>query len=213
MAGMKRIAAAAALAAMTAATPALAHPHVFVTVRSELVYEPDGRIGAVRHAWDFDDAYSAFSVQGLDADGDGKVSSQELAELARTNVESLADFDYFTVLKANGAKQAFGAPRDYALSHDGKTLRLTFTLPLAAPASNRVLGLEIYDPTFFVAFDLAKDADAVRLANAPKGCTISVTRPKGFSLQQSLSEAFFETLGPDATFGAQYANKALAACP
>ncbi len=208
-------AAAWLLAAGLALSPiaALAHPHVFVTVRSEIVYEPDGRAGAIRHVWDFDEAYSAFSVQGLDKDGDGKVSGAELSELAKTNVESLADFEYFTVVKANGAKQAFGAPRDYALSHDGKTLRLTFTLPLASPAPGRLVGLEVYDPTFFVAFDLSKDEDAVKLAGAPKGCAITVTRPKGFSLQQSLSEAFFESLGPNATFGVQYANKALAACP
>jgi ABC-type uncharacterized transport system substrate-binding protein len=32
------------------ATPAYAHPHVWVTMHTELVYAPDGRITGVRHA-------------------------------------------------------------------------------------------------------------------------------------------------------------------
>jgi ABC-type uncharacterized transport system substrate-binding protein len=93
------------LAALVAAgTPALAHPHVWVTARTELLYAPDGKVTAVRHAWRFDKGYSAFITQGLDRNGDGKLTPDELQELAQENTSSLGDFDYFTVLKANGAK-------------------------------------------------------------------------------------------------------------
>jgi ABC-type uncharacterized transport system substrate-binding protein len=44
-----------ALAALSTVAPALAHPHVWVTMRTELVYAPDGRITGIRHAWSFDD--------------------------------------------------------------------------------------------------------------------------------------------------------------
>ena len=37
------------------ATDAQAHPHVWVTMTTELVYAPDGSATAVRHAWTFDD--------------------------------------------------------------------------------------------------------------------------------------------------------------
>jgi ABC-type uncharacterized transport system substrate-binding protein len=60
------------------AAPALAHPHVWVTARAELLYAADGKVTGVRHAWTFDKAYSAYVTQGLDADKDGKLTPEEL---------------------------------------------------------------------------------------------------------------------------------------
>jgi ABC-type uncharacterized transport system substrate-binding protein len=205
------------LAALLAAgAPALAHPHVWVTARAELVYAPDGKVTAVRHAWTFDKGYSAFITQGLDRNGDGTLSPDELQELAQENTSSLGDFDYFTVLKANGAKQDFDPPREPAMAYAGDEVTLSYLLPLKAPAAGgRTLSLEIYDPTFFVAFGLAPGEDAVRLAGAPKGCAMTVSRPKTLevSQQQNLSETFFEALSGSSGYGQQFANRAIVACP
>src|SRR5262249_10865388 len=46
----------AALALLTA--QAQAHPHVWVTMKSEIVYAADGTATGVRHAWTFDDMFS-----------------------------------------------------------------------------------------------------------------------------------------------------------
>ena len=40
-----------------AADAATAHPHVWVTMRSELVYAPDGAVTGIRQAWTFDDLF------------------------------------------------------------------------------------------------------------------------------------------------------------
>jgi ABC-type uncharacterized transport system substrate-binding protein len=64
-------------------------------VRSEVVFAPDGKIAGVRHAWEFDEMYSAYAVQGLGKDGKPP-TREELAPLAKTNVESLAEFEFFT---------------------------------------------------------------------------------------------------------------------
>ena len=44
---------------------AFAHPHVFVTMKSELVYAPDGTVTGVQHSWTFDEMFSAMAIQGL----------------------------------------------------------------------------------------------------------------------------------------------------
>ena len=44
------------------ASEARAHPHVWVTVRSEIVYAPDGSATAVRHRWTFDEMFSTFAT-------------------------------------------------------------------------------------------------------------------------------------------------------
>src|SRR5690606_24314531 len=120
------------LAALLAGStlPALAHPHVWVSARAEVVYDEQGRITGIRHAWTFDKAYSAFITQGLDKNGDGELSGDELRDLAKENTESLVEFDYFTVFKANGKKQGFDSPRDHGMVFADEALTLSFVLPL-----------------------------------------------------------------------------------
>ena len=77
-------------------------------MHTELVYAPDGSITGVRHHWAFDDMFSAFATQGLDAKEKGKFTREELAPLAKVNVESLKEYDYFTYATADGKK----APAD-----------------------------------------------------------------------------------------------------
>ncbi len=177
-----------ALAALGLASPALAHPHVWVTAKAEIVYAPTAKSAAIRHAWTFDPAYSAYVTQGLDKNGDGKLTPDELQDLAKENAESLVEFDYFTALKANGTKPAFEAPREYGMTFENGQATLAFVLPLKTPArADKALSLEIYDPSFFVSFSIAEGADAIKLAGAPKGCAATVTRPKPVEAAQGRS--------------------------
>jgi ABC-type nickel/cobalt efflux system permease component RcnA/ABC-type uncharacterized transport system substrate-binding protein len=162
---------------------ALAHPHVFVEVNSELMFDEAGRIKAVGNVWRFDDAFSAFATEGLDADGDGELGDAELQPLAKINVESLADFGYFTHLSVDGTEQAFTPPTEYWLQFDGTLLTLFFTLPLDLPvAVGKDTTLEIFDPEYFVAFEFPGD-HPLTLTGAPAGCTGTYHPPKGLDDQ------------------------------
>src|SRR5262244_3787757 len=105
---MCALAACAALVIATAA--AHAHPHIWVTVKSELVYAPDGTVTGVRHAWTFDDMFSVFATQGIESKTKGEFTREELAPLAEVNVTSLKEYDFFTYAKANGKKIEFDEP-------------------------------------------------------------------------------------------------------
>lgn len=204
-----------AVLAMLLPAGASAHPHVWVTAKAELVYGQDGKVTAVRHHWTFDEGYSAFATQGLDANGDGKLSRDELQPFAQTSMESLPEFGFFTTVKVNGAKAAMGTPRDPYMTFEAPRLTLHFELPLKEPAANRLVVLEVYDPTFFVEFSPAEGADAVKLVNGPAGCALTVSRPKPAqaAATKDLSESFFQSLKADSTFGSQFGNRAMAACP
>src|SRR5678816_2880184 len=89
---------------------AQAHPHVWVTMQTELVYAPDGSITGIRHAWSFDDMFSTFATQGLESKEKGKFTREELAPLAKVNVESLKEFGFFTFATADGAKAELTDP-------------------------------------------------------------------------------------------------------
>ena len=130
-----------------------------MVARSEIVFGADGRLSGFRHTWLFDPAYSAFPDHGpRQYDHDGKPDPDKLAELAKTNVNSLDEFGYFTAVKVNGAKVAFGPPQEYDLGFSDGRLTLRFLLPLATPAKVRKSRrpAEIDDPSFFVAFNLAE---------------------------------------------------------
>jgi len=174
------LAALFALVAMLGLTAhALAHPHVFVDVNAELLFDETGKIKAVGNVWEFDDAFSAFATEGLDADGDGEFGDAELQPLAKVNVESLADFGYFTHLSINGTEQGFTPPTEYWLQYDGARLTLFFTLPLDLPvAVGKDTTLEIFDPEYFVAFAFPGE-DPLTLSGAPAGCTAAYHPPKG----------------------------------
>lgn len=179
-----RIAVAAVLAVAVSAASVLAHPHVWVTGRSDILFNKEGSISGVRHAWTFDELFSAYAIQGLDEDEDGTLTREELQPLAQVNVESLNEFDYFTSLGVIGKDDLYGDfrdPVDYWLAYDGIQLTLHFTLPLTKPFDPRQgqTAIEVYDPTFFVDFVLA-EMDTVLLVDAPPDCELRIERAEGF---------------------------------
>lgn len=170
---------------------ALAHPHVWVTANSRLIFDGESLVG-VRHAWAFDLGYSAFAVQGLDENGDGDFTREELGELAQVNVESLSEFDFFTYIFENEVEKTFAAPVDYFLDWQGETgvLTLHFTLPLEKPIpATNAIAIEMYDPTIFVDFRFA-EIEPVVLDNPPGKCDLTMIKPQ--PMEESLLEALLQ---------------------
>ncbi|ADZ69246.1 DUF1007 family protein [Polymorphum gilvum] len=95
--------------------PAGAHPHVFVEARTQLVFDDSGGAVAVHQVFRFDDAYTAFAIQGFDTDGDGIFSSEELADLAKVNVDSMEEYGYFTFGDNARVELDFRKPETYWL--------------------------------------------------------------------------------------------------
>ncbi len=203
------------LALLAASGAARAHPHVWVAVRSEVVFAPDGKIMGLRHAWEFDEMYSAFAVQGLGKDGKPP-TREELAPLAKTNVESLAEFEFFTFAKQGGAKLKFLEPTEVTLESDEKKIvTLRFLLPLQTPVSaQKPFSFQVYDPTYFVSFSFEKQ-NPVTLAKPQNGCSVSAVEPQPLVADESkkLSEAFFQNFSPGADFGVKLATRVVVACP
>ena len=189
-----------------------AHPHVWITATSELLYAPDGTITGVRHAWTFDDMFSTYALQGIEAKVKGAYSREELASLAQTNVESLKEFRFFTFAKADGKKENFLEPVDYFLEFKDSLLTLHFTLPLKTPFKAKQLVLEVFDHEFFIDFRYA-DRDPVKLVGAPADCRMQFQRPNdGTASAQKLGEQNFSG-GGDSNFGMTFANKIIVDCP
>ncbi|MGY4511653.1 ABC-type uncharacterized transport system substrate-binding protein [Bradyrhizobium sp. USDA 3650] len=201
-----------AVALSLASGAAWAHPHVWITATSELLYSGDGTITGVRHAWTFDDMFSAYAVQGLESKAKGAYTREELGPLAQTNVESLKEYAYFTFARADGKKERFQEPVDYFLDYKDTVLTLHFTLPLQNPVKPKQLVLEVFDRSFFIDFQMAKD-NPVKLVGAPAGCQMKLERPSdGTATAQKLNEQTFMN-GENSNFGMMFANKITVDCP
>jgi ABC-type uncharacterized transport system substrate-binding protein len=196
------------------AAPVHAHPHVWVTMKAELVYAGDGSVTGVRHHWAFDDMFSAFATQGLESKEKGKFTREELSELAKVNVESLKEYGYFTYAIADGKKAPLTDPLpDYWLDYNDSVLTLNFTLPFKTPVKAKELTIDIYDPTIFVDFSFDKKAP-VQLVGAPQ-CKLDVQLPREMTFAEGKALAQIPADQPNTgmAWGAQFANKILVKCP
>ena len=201
----------AILALPLAVQAARAHPHVYVTMKSEIVYDAQGRMTGIRHHWTFDDMFSSYATQGLESKEKGVFTREELQSLAEVNITSMKEFDYFTEGKMNGQKVEFASPTDYFLDMKDQLLTLHFTLPLKNPVPVKSLDLDVYDPLYFVAFEF-DEKDPIALKDAPPGCKLNTVKLGDKAPMKSLSESFFAAPDPNNPFGAQFANTIAVQC-
>jgi len=206
------------LVALVATIPrASAHPHVWVTTHSDFLYAPDGSVVAVRHTWTFDDMFSAFATMGLPKTN-GTFTRETLQPLAQINVDTLKDFDYFTYAKIDGKrlKDVFNEPMpDYWLDYDAKTTLLTlhFTLPFKVPVKAKALQIEVYDPTFFIDFAMAK-TNPVTLVGASPQCKVTTEKPPDINFPTTLRfDRALVTSEANIGMGASFANRMTVTCP
>jgi ABC-type uncharacterized transport system substrate-binding protein len=208
------VAIAAAFGAFVGLPAAYAHPHVWVTVRSQLVFS-GGKVTAVVHDWVFDEMYSSFATQGLAKPGQ-LVKRETFAPLAQENAGGLAEIGYFTTLKLDGKSAEFGPVNEYWMEERPDHLvAFHVVLPLKTPtAVGRFASLLVSDPEFFIDFEF-DDKDGVMLRSAPAGCSTSTAKPKPLEggEKKTLDESFFSGLAPGANFGFKMASRVIIACP
>lgn len=157
---------------------AFAHPHILIDAQMRIVFDAERRALGVAHVWRFDDAFSAFAVQGYDSKGDGRPTRADLAPLAKINMQSLAPYHFFTQGALDGAPLSFAAPRDFWDEFDDETLELHFTLPFSSPLAilGKTLAVNVFDPDYFAAISFVKTAPVTTEGGGD--CNIAIQRPQ-----------------------------------
>jgi ABC-type uncharacterized transport system substrate-binding protein len=190
------------------AAEANAHPHVWVTVNTTIVFDANGAATALRHVWHFDDMYSTFAVEGIPQKTKGVIANEDLKGLAEANITSLKGSDFFTFAKASQKDLAFADATDYWLEYKAGALALHFTLPFKQPVTAKELSIEVYDPTYFVDLTFSKKNAAVLLA-APAQCKVTTRKNDNPLDTQKLDETSLFMGSP----GAGFASKMFVKCP
>lgn len=166
-----------AVLAASFSAPALAHPHIFVDAKATVVFDDAGQVVGVRNSWTFDEAYSSWSVQGLDTNLDGKVSRDETQELADENLTGLREYGFYTFAGEGDVSLHFPNGSNPAIDYAEGLQVLSFDVAPERPYMIKdTLALAIADPEYYVAIVLPSAA-AVTLENAPANCTTSLREP------------------------------------
>lgn len=180
-----------ALAGLFATARAEAHPHILVDAHVKLLFDQRGDLTAIANVWDFDEAFSAYAIQGYDSKGDGRPTRQDLQPLAQINMDSLKEYHFFTSVTAQGSSATLGAPTDYWDEFTDEKMKLHFTIPLKQPVAvhGRAVTVAVYDDEYFAAVSFPAD-QPTEFAGEPAGCSNLIRRPERLdaSIVQQLAQ-------------------------
>lgn len=187
---------ALSLAALLVSTaPASVHPHVFAEARLDVVVNPDATVKSLRHLWRFDDLFSSTVLVEFDQNADLQLDDAELQQVSQTVYQSLADFNYFQIVTADGKDVAMKPPPQLMANYENDQLIIMFESEPKEPLSLKgKIDFGIYDPTFYTAIDYTEDEN-MAVKDLPASCTRAVIRPDPDEAiaqnQANLTDAFF----------------------
>ena len=196
-----------------------AHPHVWVDMRSDVVFNADGKISGVDVEWTFDDGYAAEALDGMDTNGDGEYSQDELVPLTKENMDSLKEYKYFTYMRSGDTLLPAALPIRAGQTYNGKKLQLHFEVPLKTPFDPHQgeFMLKVYDPEFFIDFEYPKKNPVGIEGDVPSGCKM-IVKPVPTDAESTQTLAMLSTKdkqwkpenGED--FGSIFAQAVLVSC-
>jgi ABC-type uncharacterized transport system substrate-binding protein len=138
------------VAALVGAGHALAHPHSWIDLRSQVIMDDEGRVAALELEWLFDDLYTAYVAQEFVKQD--RPPSEFLPEVASTYLGNLAEYEYFTDVRLDGERLALGEPAGAEAGLRDRRLWLRFEVPLVKPVDpdKGRLTFAVYDPTYYI---------------------------------------------------------------
>jgi ABC-type uncharacterized transport system substrate-binding protein len=181
---------------LAATGPATVHPHVFAEARLDVILSPDHQnVQALRHLWRFDDLFSSTVMMEFDKNSDLKLDDAELKEVAETVHASLAEYNYFQLVTADGKDVAMTPPPHLMANFDNDQLIILFESGPKVPIKLAgTIDIGVYDPTFYTAIDFTEDSN-ISVEGLPSNCTSKVIRPDPDEAikenQKTLTDAFF----------------------
>lgn len=185
------------------AGPALAHPHIWIDTRIEVILNDRNEATGVRIGWTYDELYSLYVVgdMGLDPDWDGQLTAEEEARLAGFDMAWDPGFAGDTHVLLGDGPLELSRPRDWTASYaEGKistTHLRTFAAPV--PVGTVPLIVQAYDPGYYVAYSIPFDP----VVTGGNGCRAQVFVPDLDAAQQELLAALSEYT-PDVDLSADF---------
>jgi ABC-type uncharacterized transport system substrate-binding protein len=181
-----------ALLLLLSPAPALAHPHIFIDTRYEVLLNDRNEATALRIGWTYDDLYALliFGDLALDPDGDGVLTPEEEASLNGFDMKWIEGFEGDTYVLMDGQPLAISGPRDWTASWADGKLSSTHVRDLVTPVpvAEVPLVIQAYDPGYYVAHVILPPA----VVTGGAGCTAQVFEADLDAADTALQEALAE---------------------
>jgi ABC-type uncharacterized transport system substrate-binding protein len=148
-----------ALVGLGLASPALAHPHIFIEEHVEVLFD-QGNVTGVRMTWSFDELYSSMLRSDYTDTKKGPITAKDIRSLHDKAFTNLASVHYFTTMTLDDKPVTLGTPKDFTASFNADDKAIySFVIPLTLPkpADKNLLEIAVFDPEYYVDFELASD--------------------------------------------------------
>ncbi|MDF3919946.1 DUF1007 family protein [Salinicola salarius] len=164
---------------------ALAHPHGWVDMSVEGIFDDEGNLTSLRQRWRMDPFYSQVVMEEMATDDDATSMAERLDALGVEIRDNLATQHNLTTITLDDDPLAQGDVSDTNTDYRDERLIYDFVLPLATPQplAGRTLRYRIFDPTYYIEMVHEANEDgsrplpgALTLANAPEGCATVVVK-------------------------------------
>ena len=189
-----------------------AHPHAWIDLRTTVHFDENGHVVAIEQHWFFDPIYSLYATEGLDIGSE--VSKEALTTLAKDNLESLREFDYFTEVRLGDEKMEIGTVEEFESTMRDDRLWMRFVLPLAKPLdpAKGTISYAIFDPTYYVEMLHVEDDVVALTGSKSETCTATIESPNPTSDAVMLAQSLDRDETPDTPIGALFAETVLVRC-
>ena len=201
-------------ACLLAATPAAAHPHVFIDGGVDFLFDGEGRLSQLRITWNYDPMTSLYMLEDLGLDGSKPLSNDDRDRLAAYDTVWEKGYAGDTYLWDGKRAVALSGPRAReAEIRDGR-VALRFLRDLDTPfRPGAKVRIEMYDPEYYYSYAII---GTPALEGAPRGCHAKVEpfRPSTglAALQRSLSALPADQTPDQTDVGALFTDKVLLEC-
>jgi ABC-type uncharacterized transport system substrate-binding protein len=139
----------------------IAHPHVFIVQRLEIVFDNQGLAG-FEVEWHFDEMFSNMIAMDYDQNRNNTLEPAEVAVVKEKAFSYIAEYDYFIFVKIDGQSFKVKWFKNFnAILKNGK-LSYHFFVPChvkANPLFKQVV-IATYDPTYYTAIFFARKQPA-----------------------------------------------------
>ncbi|MEM1400473.1 MAG: DUF1007 family protein [Pseudomonadota bacterium] len=196
------------------ASTATAHPHAWIDVTVEVLFNDDGAATGLRERWQFDEFYTAFALEGLGTGGAQNPTQEELDEIVRVNVTNIESYYYFTEVEHAGVFIGFDTSKEMSAVYEDNRLEMIFVVPFEEPLdmSTSSLTYGIFDPTYYIEMLHAPVDQPVVLVNAPRDCSAEIEEASPTFEAISLAATVDQMDSTGLQLGTLFAERVTVAC-
>ena len=186
------------------APTARAHPHIFVDVELELVFDAEGQAEGLWISWTYDPLFSMLLVSdmGLDADFTGEISDDERDALDGFDMQwTVEEYHGDTHVTQDGEPLALSSPIKWEADYrDGQLHSRHLRHLIDRPDLSREWVVAVYDPTYYTSYGLV----GTPRADGRDDCILRIFEPDWDAAGAQLEAALDEILGAGGDIEAEF---------